>query len=107
MDDLKHCSSCGQVIVPPASKLHLSPQQRRIYEAVRERGRTTKELRALLYGHYPVPPVGKTIHVVISQLNRRLRPLGVKLLNPQGHYHIIEVQPNADSVCKRPQHSDA
>jgi hypothetical protein len=113
-EDVKRCPQCGQVVLPPPARMRLSPQQQRIWDAVRERPRSTDELRALLYGSYAIAPADKTLHVVISQLNRRLRPYGVKLRNPQTAYHIIEVntgmehspdQKRSANACSVHQHS--
>ena len=102
-DNVRRCQCCGQPLLPPPVKMRLSPQQRRIYEAVRQFPRTTEQLHELLYGADPNggPLAGtKTIHVVVSQINRRLRPYGVKLRNPhQSHYHLVEVDV-ANPVCE-------
>lgn len=98
MGDIKRCACCGQVIPPSHYKLRLSPYQQRIYDAVRDRPRSTDELRALLYGSYAVAPGEKTIHVIVSQLNRRLKPYGIKLRNPQREYRIIKCPPNPQTI---------
>lgn len=98
MEDVKRCACCGQVIPPSQTKLHLSPYQRRVYDAVRERPRSTQELRTLLYGAYAIAPGEKTIHVIVSQLNRRLKPYGVRLRNPQSEYRIIACPPKAQTI---------
>jgi len=81
-NDIKRCPCCGQVVLPPPARLHLTPQQQRIWDAVKLRPRTTEELRAVLYGGYARAPVEKAVHVVVYQLNRRLQPFGIKLRNP-------------------------
>lgn len=95
------CPCCGQIIVPELELLALSPQKRRIYEIVKARmpyGIMAKALFAALHDADPNggPETGpRTIHVLVCQLNKKLRPHGLRVASEQGRreapYRIMAV----------------
>lgn len=98
MDDYKCCSRCKRPLLPRGYQL--SPQQRTIYQAVKERPRTPEQLRIILWGADPNGGPGeKTIHVIINQMNHKLKDYGVKVRAIGHRYYIVAT--HGDAVLKR------
>ena len=97
------CPCCGQVVVP--TDPILPPIKRRIFEAVQRRpGIDAESLRTAAWAHDPAggPENPKCLHVHVSQLNKRLRPLGFELRG-YGGYRIVslaETTPSNPSPCQ-------
>lgn len=99
MSDVAHCAQCGRALPPPAGRLQLTPQQRYVYEAVKERPRSCEQLRIILWGISPDAACEKAIHVVVYHLNKRLKPHGLMLRSINRRYYITNT-PNADPIVK-------
>jgi hypothetical protein len=98
---IETCSCCGQPVVP-VEELHLSPIQRRIFDAVRRRpGISAENLRDVVWADDPNggPECRHCIYVHVFQLNQRLAPLSILVRAPKGAgagYRVIRREKEKD-----------
>lgn len=84
---LLRCSECGQVIAPdPATVLHLTIQERIIYDAVRAWPRSTDQLYEILYAYSDSNALVKIVHVLVHKLNRKLAGHGKRIVSRHRQY---------------------
>jgi hypothetical protein len=96
------CPCCGQVIVPAVELAHLSPMEQRVFDIVRTRmphGISRTRLFDHLYGGDPNggPAHINTVSVIVCNLNKKLKPYGIRVNCPQrgwwaSAYRIIALQ---------------
>lgn len=97
------CPTCGQTL-PPASvpelRAQLTPTQRRIFDIVSQAGRhgiPTDALESKLYSFHAnggPDSARKTLHVHVTQLNKRLCPFGKRIRANRSGGHM-----NGQGIC--------
>lgn len=75
------CTCCGQPIIP---KIALPPIKQRIYDALKNRPRTSDELRDVAGGYFTTggPQSQSVIYKHIAQLNEYLKSHGLIVRQP-------------------------
>jgi hypothetical protein len=74
-------------VVPAAEGARLTPQQRRIYDALAKRPRTNVELQDAMYGDRPDggPECADiVVHMMVKDMKARLHPLGLTISSSGG-----------------------
>lgn len=84
------CCCCGRVIPPGQDRLRLTPQQKRVYDAIMQAPRTVQQLRTLLWGGLADRISEKHVHVQVSQANKRLIPHGLKIICVNRSYYLVD-----------------
>lgn len=102
---LSHCPHCGVWQQQRDDPLDLTPRQRQIFDLVKKRPRSREQLWTVLYeSNLNDGPTAKVIHVLIYQLNRRLRRYGMAIRcdcrGPyMGTYYLADLI-NADPILE-------